>query len=176
MVFSAMLLLAAAPQATTLAEFEALLASSPTATQALETWCRARWDPAAIVWATKISASSDEPSGRIRDALDLKRGERLGYRRVSLNCAGRQMSLAYNWYVPDRLTWEMNNLLAETDRPFGRVAAPLGFKREPIAKPWSGSEICPEGTVLINRALLRLPNGKPLAMVVECYTSAVLAD
>ncbi len=171
-----MLLLAATPQATTLAEFEALLASSPTATQALETWCRARWDPAGKVTATKVTASSDEPSGRIRDALDLERGERLGYRRVSLNCAGRQMSLAYNWYVPARLTPEMNRQLAETDTPFGRVATPMGFKREPIAKPWSGPEICPDGTVLITRALLRLPDGKPLAMVVECYTSAVLED
>jgi chorismate-pyruvate lyase len=175
--FSTVLLLAAAGAPTaTVADLEATLAETPSATQALEGWCRTRFDPAGTVRAIKVMASSDDPTARIRDALDLGRDDRLGYRRVSLRCAGREMSLAYNWYVPARLTPEMNRLLAETDTPFGRAAAPLHFKREPIAKPWSGPEICPEGTVLAHRALLRLPDGKPLAMVVECYTQAVLAD
>ena len=170
------MLLAASATPATLEDFEALLARSPSATVALETWCRARWDPRATVRATNITASSDEPTARIRSALDLPRGETLAYRRVNLSCAGRQMSLAYNWYVPARLTPEMLRQLTETDTPFGRVAAPLGFKREPIAKPWSGPELCPAGTVLSNRALLRLPDGTPLALVVECYTKAVLED
>jgi chorismate-pyruvate lyase len=174
--FSAALLLAAAGAPATLPEFEAVLATTPSATQALESWCHTRFDPAGSVRAIKVMASSNEPTARIRTALDIRPGEQLGYRRVSLRCAGREMSLAYNWYVPSRLTPEMNRLLAETDTPFGRAAAPLGFKREPIAKPWSGPELCPNGTVLAHRALLRLPDGKPLAMVVECYTKEVLGD
>lgn len=176
MGFNSLLLLAAAAPPATLPEFEAVLASTPSATQALETWCHSRFDPAGSVRAIKVMASSDSPTARIRDALDIGRDEQLGYRRVSLRCAGREMSLAYNWYVPSRLTPEMNRQLAENDTPFGRAAAPLHFKRELIARPWSGPELCPSGTVLAHRALLRLPDGKPLAMVVECYTKAVLGE
>lgn len=167
---------AAAGPPATLDQFEAALAATPSASAALQGWCHARFDPDAPLRAVKIVASSDEPSGRIRDALDLGPDERLGYRRVSLRCAGREMSLAYNWYVPSRLTAEMNRQLAGSDAPFGRVAAPLRFTRERIAQPWSGPELCPAGTILAHRALLRLPDGKPLAMVVECYTRANLQD
>lgn len=165
---------AAAPPAT-LDQFESALAATPSASAALQGWCHARFDPDAPLRAKKLIASSDEPTGRIRDALDIGRDERLGYRRVSLRCAGREMSLAYNWYVPARLTPEMNRQLAGSDAPFGRVVAPLRFTRERIAKPWSGPELCPAGTILAHRALLRLPDGKPLAMVVECYTRENLA-
>jgi chorismate-pyruvate lyase len=171
---AALLLTASAPQAT-LEEFEAALDATPSATQALETWCHARFDQAASVHAMVISTSSDTPTDRIRDALQIHRDEQLGYRRVRLSCAGREMSLAYNWYVPARLSPEMSRQLTATDTPFGRVAAPLRFTREPIAKPWSGPELCPDGTILAHRALLRLPDRKPLAMVVECYTRANIA-
>ncbi len=171
-----MLLAAATPAPATLEDFKTVLAAAPTATEGLETWCQSRFGLTERVRATKVLASSNEPSGRIRDALDIGSEERLAYRRVRLSCAGRELSLAYNWYVPARLTPDMLRQLSETDTPFGRVAQPLGFKREPIPGPWSGPELCPEGTVLTNRALLRLPNGKPLAMVVECYTKAVLED
>ena len=70
----------------------------------------------------------------------------------------------------------MNKQLAGSEAPFGRVAAPLRFTRERIAKPWSGPELCPDQTILAHRALLRLPDGKPLAMVVECYTKEVLGN
>jgi hypothetical protein len=171
----AALLLGASALPATLEEFEAALAATPSASSALQTWCRARFSPDANLRATKVITSSDEPTGRIRDALQMGRNDQIGYRRVSLRCAGREMSLAYNWYVPSRLTPAMNDDLAYTDRPFGMVAAPLRFTREPIARPWSGPEICPADTALVHRALLRLPNGKPLAMVVECYTRENLA-
>jgi hypothetical protein len=170
------MLLAASAAPARIEDFEAILAASPTATVALETWCQSRFGVTERVRATKVLASSNEPTARIRGALELGRDERLAYRRVRLSCAGRELSLAYNWYVPARLTPEMIRQLAETDIPFGRIAEPLGFKREPIAKPWSGPELCPAGTVLSNRALLRLPDGKPLAMVVECYTKDVLGE
>lgn len=166
---AALLLAAIAPPAI-LEEFEATLEATPSATQALETWCHARFDRSAKVQAMVISTSSDTPTDRIRDELHIHHDERLGYRRVRLSCAGREMSLAYNWYVPARLTPEMNQQLTETDVPFGRVVAPLRFTRERLDNVWGRADYCPAGTILSHRALLRLPDGKPLAMVVECYT------
>ena len=171
----AALLLAASAPPVTLEEFEATLAATPSATQALETWCHARFDRSASVHAMVISTSSDTPTDRIKDELHIRRDEQLGYRRVRLSCAGRELSLAYNWYVPARLTPEMNRQLAESDTPFGRVAAPLRFNRERLANAWGRADYCPAGTILTHRAMLKLPDGQPLALVVECYTRENLA-
>lgn len=171
----AALTLASAPPATpTLDQFEARLAASPSATAVLETWCREHFDPAATVRASVISTSSSSPTARIRRELSISDADRLGYRRVSLQCSGRELSLAYNWYVPERLTPEMNRALATTDQPFGRVAAPLGYTRERLRGERGTADYCPPGTILTHRALLRLPDGRPLALVVECYTGAIL--
>ena len=155
-------------------EFEARLAASPSATAVLEAWCREHFDPAARVRASVISTSSSSPTAQIRGELAIGDADRLGYRRVSLQCSGRELSLAYNWYVPGRLTPEMNRALAESDHPFGRIAAPLAYTRERLKGARGTAEYCPSGTILTHRALLRLPNGKPLALVVECYTGAIL--
>jgi hypothetical protein len=40
------------------------------------------------------------------------------------------LSEADNWYVPGRLTTEMNRLLETTETPFGRAVQPLGFYRK----------------------------------------------
>jgi chorismate-pyruvate lyase len=174
--FLAALTLASAPAAApTLDQFEARLAANPSATAVLETWCREHFDPAATVRASVISTSSSSPTGRIRRELAIGDADRLSYRRVSLQCSGRELSLAYNWYVPERLTPEMNRVLAETDQPFGRVAAPLGYTRERLRGERGTADFCPAGTILTHRALLRLPDGRPLALVVECYTGAILA-
>lgn len=168
--------LAASPIATpTLDQFEARLAANPSATAVLESWCREHFDPSATVRASVISTSSSSPTARIRRELAIGDAEHLGYRRVSLQCSGRTLSLAYNWYVPGRLTPEMNRALAATDQPFGRVAAPLNYTRERLLGQRGNADYCPAGTILTHRALLRLPDGRPLALVVECYTGAILA-
>lgn len=169
------LLLASGSPPDTLEQFEATLEAYPTATQALETWCHARFHSTEPVRATVVSATSDRPTARIRTTLRLGPDDQLGYRRVKLSCGGRELSLAYNWYAPGRLTPEMNRLLAETDTPFGRVAGPLRFTREPLDNAWGEADYCPPQTILTRRALLRLPGGTPLAMVVECYTRENLA-
>jgi len=43
------------------------------------------------------------------------------YRRVQPSCGDHILSEADNWYVPRRLTPEMNRLLETTDVPFGRA-------------------------------------------------------
>ncbi len=67
-----------------------------------------------------------------------------------------------------------NFALRETGTVGGKVAAALRFTREPIASARRGDPGCPEGAISAHRALLRLPDGQPLALVVECYTAANL--
>ena len=69
----------------------------------------------------------------------------------------------------------MNRALADSDTPFGKVAAPLRFTREALTHSPDQSAACPPHIVSWHRALLRLPDGRPLALVVECYTAANLA-
>ena len=98
-----------------------------------------------------------------------------GYRHVRLTCAGLVFSEARNWYRRELLSSEMNRQLDTTDRPFGVVTAPLGFRRERLASRRDRTAPCPAGTVLSQRGLLRLPTGEPLALVIECYTRAAIA-
>lgn len=167
--------LTAAEQAR-LGDFEAALAAQPSATRALTGWCAARGiaNPARIV----AEPVPGDDAGLPRDlwqVLDIGNAEPLGYRHVRLRCGGTVLSEAHNWYVPGRLTDAMRRVLATTDTPFGTVAAPLGFVREPLASRRGAGPGCPAETVLTHRALLRLPDGRPLALLVECYARAVVA-
>ncbi len=159
---------------TLLARFAATLAAHASATAGLEAWCAQRGIGAsAAIAARRLPAPhAAEPAG-LRALLDVAAETPLGYRHVALACGETVLSLAHNWFVPALLSPEMNATLADTDLPFGKVAAPLGYTREPLAPPPVGW--CPAGTVQVGRALLRLPDGRPLALVIECYTAAVLA-
>ena len=128
----------------------------------------------------------------VRAALDVKPDEPLGYRRVKLKCGDHVLSEADNWYVPARLTPEMNHMLETTDMPFGKAVAALHFRRHtlsaellwwPLPKGWemgattseaAGALAVPEH-VLEHRAVLSLPDGEPFSEVVETYTGEVLA-
>ena len=103
------------------------------------------------------------------------------------------LSEADNWYVPARLTPDMNHMLETTDTPFGKAVAALHFRRHtlsadllwrPLPKGWemgvappadsTGPLFAPE-YVLEHRAVLMLPDGEPFSEVVETYTGEVLA-
>ena len=154
---------------------ERTLASRDSATAALQDWCTARHlaEPARIV-AEPVPGAATVLPGDARTRLNLAAGEAPGYRHVRLSCGGVVLSEAHNWYVPARLTPAMNALLASTDTPFGRVAAPLHFTRERIESRFGRRAPCPAATALSQRGLLRLPDGRPLALVVECYTKAAV--
>ncbi len=132
-------------------------------------------------------------SAEVRAALDVKPDEPLGYRRVRLKCGDHVLSEADNWYVPARLTPEMNHALETTDTPFGKAVAALHFRRHtlsadllwrPLPKGWEmgaapasdnkGALAIPDH-VLEHRAVLSTPDGEPFSEVVETYTSEVLA-
>jgi chorismate-pyruvate lyase len=157
-----------------LPRFEAVLAANESATVALEQWCTTRRfaDPARVI-ADTVAGGPAEPADA-RALLGIDGASALGFRHVRLSCGGRVLSEAYNWYVPSRLTPAMNDTLERTRTPFGKVAAPLAFRRERLATRRGAALGCPAGTVLSHRALLRLPDGHPLALLVECYSTANL--
>lgn len=162
----------AAPQE---AEFERLLASNDSATAALGEWCAThRSADAPVVTAEPVRGEDAVLPSDARALLEASGEEPLGYRHVRLTCNGVTLSEAHNWFVPARLTDAMNATLASTDVPFGKVVAPLHFTRERLESRHGRLEGCPPGTFLTHRALLRLPDGRPISLVVECYQREAL--
>ncbi len=175
----ALLAAASAPQGS-LTDFERLLASTPSATAALASWCASQHlaDPATIR-ALRVKGEDALPPPDLDETLALPEGQEAGYRHVRLVCGApdsgvRILSEAHNWYAPQRLTEAMRQTLDTTDTPFGKAVAALNYSRERLASVHGVAAGCPAGTVLAHRALLRLPDGAPLALVVECYTGAIL--
>lgn len=168
--------MAALTSLTSLDAFEATLARHDSATLALEEWCAAQRiaDPA-VIRARNQAVPGQRASRVVRRLLDTGPGERVELRKVHLSCGEAVLSVAWNWYVPARLTPAMNAALHSTDTPFGKVVAPLRFRREPLSTVAGPAENCPAGTISTHRARLVLPDGRPLAYLIECYTAANLA-
>lgn len=161
----ALLVLASCSQ-TAITGLERALSAQPSATAVLQQRC------AEPIAAVRLKAEAPALPVAWRAQLALPQGAAPGFRHVELRCGTRVLSVADNWYVPERLTPEMNALLDTTDTPFGKVATPLGFTRERLESRRGRAGACPPGTVLSQRGLLRLSDGRPLALVVECYTGA----
>jgi len=159
--------------AATLDRFEALLASHDSATEALALWCAAEHlAPTPEIRVRRITGADAPPPPGLARLLGVGPRARIGYRHVALTCGDRVLSEAHNWYVRARLSPAMNHALDTSDIPFGRVAAPLHFRREAQGRQRG---LCPTGAITTHRALLRLADDAPLALVVECYTAANLA-
>ncbi|WP_068076666.1 hypothetical protein [Novosphingobium lentum] len=156
-----------------LAAFERALAANDSATAALGAWCAAHAIASPPVIAAQAIAGPPPPvPHEVRQLLSIAPLEPVRYRHVRLACGSTVLSVAHNWYVPARLTPDMNRLLDTTDTPFGKVVAPLGFRRERLASRHGGDRGCPGGTVLAHRAVLRLADGTAISVVIECYTRA----
>jgi hypothetical protein len=170
------------------------LLSHHSATLTLDRWCAAHRlaSPARIV-ADRAAGAEQPPTDEQRQLLRVSATELVRYRKVRLICGDHILSDADNWYVPARLTPEMNRLLDTTDIAFGRVVQPLNFRRRtlsakllwsPLSQDWEMGAPLPERTgatltippaVLEHRAVLSLPDGTPFSEVVETYTREVLA-
>ena len=170
------------------------LLSHDSATLTLEHWCDVHHlaSPARVT-AERVRTAEQAPTETQRQQLRVTSVEQVHYRRVRLRCGTMVLSEADNWYVPARLTPEMNRLLETTDTPFGAVVKSLHFQRhtissevlwqflpsgwemEPPSVTAGASELCFPRQVLEHRALLTLPDGTPISEVVETYTSSVLA-
>lgn len=180
-----------------LAELQTLnaqLLSHPSATLTLEKWCAAHHlAPEAKVVAHRVHGEDKPLPDGARTLLGIGPDEPVRYRRVALSCGEVVLSDADNWYVPSRLTAEMNKQLDTSDVPFGKVVQPLHFRRQtlsadllwaPLPEGWdSGAPLPPSSDrpltipdhVLQHRAVLYTGENKPFSLVVESYTRDVLS-
>ncbi|MFT4057552.1 MAG: hypothetical protein QM681_23820 [Novosphingobium sp.] len=175
-VVMAMMAAATSPAmpAATLEQFETVLRRHDSATLALEEWCGIRGFTDPQITAQTLATGSEAPPAAMREHLRLADGQTFALRNVRLSCGGKVLSVAWNWYVPALLTPAMNEALRVTHTPFGKVVAPLGFKRRPLATVAGPAENCPADTISTHQAMLVMPDGRPLAYLVECYTAANL--
>lgn len=156
--------------------FEANLASHASATAALQLWCDQRGiAPGETIAVEFVTGADEAPPADLRAILGVSAEEPLGYRHVRLVCGTVVLSDAHNWFVPARLSAGMNRQLADSRVPFGRVAASLNFTRQPLAAARRGDPGCPADAISTHKARLLLPDGRPIAFVVECYTEANLS-
>jgi chorismate-pyruvate lyase len=143
------------------------LLSNNSATVVLGQWCAAGHlaDPPAI---KALRDRSEVPAtAEIRALLTADAAEPIRYRRVKLMCGTHVLSEADNWYVPARLTPEMNTALDTSDTPFGTAVKALNFHRTTL----DAAEVKDTRTILRVRALLLTPGETPFSLVVENYTS-----
>lgn len=168
------------------------LLASHSATSTLEQWCRRNDSAAEATIRARRVAGLDKPaSAEQRNRLEVGPRERVVYRRVELAFGDRVLSEAENWYVPSRLTAEIQKILADSDTPFGRAVFDLNPVREPFAVEvfWPPQNLeaavaapdHPERELAIpwrlfqHRALVLGDNRRPLSEVSETYTREILA-
>jgi hypothetical protein len=170
------------------------LLSHDSATLTLDRWCASHHlaDPPTIT-ADRVHEVDKPATAAQRELLHVGPTEPLGYRRVRLHCGPHVLSEADNWYVPSRLTPDMNQALEHSDIAFGRAIQALQFQRHTLSTSllWTplpaGWEMAPPAAsghsgaldippfVLQHTALLSLPDGTPISALTETYTAEVLA-
>lgn len=170
----------------------ATLLASKSATQTLQKWC----DDHHIASPAKIRAVRDAhvfktASEEIRHILKVSNDEKIGYRSVQLFCGEYVLSEADNWYVPSRLTEEMNELLNNSETPFGLAVQSLNFHRrtdevlllwQPVSThedqktksldPHIKPPVVPD-QVLQHQAVLMTDQNVPFSIVIETYTKNI---
>lgn len=164
------------------------------ATLTLERWCGSHGlaSPPTVT-AARVPEAEVPADEAVRARLGVDAAEPVRHRHVRLSCGGHVVSEADNYYLPARLTPEMNRALDATDTAFGRAVAALHFLRRteaaellwrPLPEGWEGAEALPPPSpgglavpreVLRHRAVLVLPDGTPFSALVETYTGEVLA-
>jgi chorismate-pyruvate lyase len=170
--------------------------ASRSATATLEKWCADHdMAPEPQVVAEVLAGEPRPPAAEQRQRLRADSGQVVRYRRVRLRCGDHVLSEAENWYLPDRLTPEMNHALETGDTPFGRVVAPLepyrqtfaarllwsplpdGWERSPRSVPpcLSSGPLAIPGALFEHRAVLLGRDSRPIAEVHEVYQGELLA-
>jgi hypothetical protein len=170
------------------------LLSHDSAAPTLERWCDSHHmaSPARIV-AERVKGDDKQPTAEQLQLLGVSTFDAVRYRRVRLHCGAHILSEADNWYVPSRLTDDMNRLLDRTETSFGRAVQALNFRRRtlsakllrlPLPEGWetgasisnrSGAMLRVPDAVIEHRAVWTLPDGTPFSEVIETYTRDILA-
>lgn len=165
------------------------LLSHDSATAVLQSWCDAYGPGGLKIVAQRVLGQDKPPSEAAKAALALRPGQAVGYRRVRLACGDAVLSEADNWYLKERLTPQMNQVLDTSDTPFGAAVRALDFRRRTLSArllfvalgpgwPAAAPDDSPLGPlpheVLQHSAVLTLPSGAPISFVVETYTGQAL--
>ncbi len=170
--------------------------ASRSATFTLEKWCgdhRLSGAAAPKIIARQIEAKAKPATAEQRERLAVGPSEEIKVRHVQLLCGDRVFSEADNWYVPARLTPEMNRLLETTTTPFGKAVQelhpyrrtfaasvlwrplPEGWETKALASPAdAGKTLDMPDALFEHRALLYTEDGKPFSEVDEVYQRALL--
>lgn len=164
--------------------FNADVLSARSATLVLEKWCGAHHlAPEAKVVAISDVGAVKPISAEQRKRLQIPEGEPVKYRHVRLTCGDRVLSEADNWYVPSRLTEEMNRQLETTTTPFGKVVAPLQPYRQtfevdvlyrPLETPASAATLTLPQAIFEHHAVLYTKGALPFSEVDEVYQGQAL--
>lgn len=173
----------------------ASLLASRSATATLEKWCADhKMAPDPKIRARRVAGEEKPASAETRQRLGVDANEPVKYRRVQLMCGEHVLSEADNWYVPGRLSAQMNLALDTTDTPFGKAVAALEPYRRtiemkidwsPLPAGWeSGAVGSGAGTfsgalatpwrLFEHTAILYGRDQRPFSEVHEGYTREVL--
>jgi len=175
------------------------LGATDSATLFLEDWC-GRYGLAPVGKIVAKRVPGDVPlTAEQRARLEIDASEPVVYRRVQLTCGDQVLSEADNWYLPNRLTPEINQQLTETETPFGRAIRPLvpsrrtlastllwqtlpeGWERQPSGQlaAWAATAPAlaydPATSLFENRAIVLRQDGKPISEVRETYKMPLIA-
>jgi hypothetical protein len=168
---------------------------SRSATATLERWCRdyrLAADPRIV--AVRAPGPARPPARDQRQRLQVNEGDEVKHRRVRLRCGELVLSEADLWYVPARLTPQMNGLLESTDTPFGRAVQTLEPYRQtfdavvlwtPLPAGWAlldgprpavtGGPLAIPDALFRHRAVLYTRDHLPIAEVDEVYQRQILS-
>ena len=165
--------------------------ASRSATTTLDAWC-ARQGLGGAIRAERVHGPDKPPRQDIRQHLAVGPDETIAYRRVRLTCGAHVVSEADNWYIPARLSPDMNRLLETTDTPYGKVVANLKPTRrtlgaevlwEVLPSDWATHPPPPDHPdetldvpliLFEHHAIVVDAENRPLAEVEEHYTRDIL--
>lgn len=172
----------------------ATLLAARSATFTLDQWCADHKLSSETKIRAELVRGIEKPvTAEQRQRLKIDEREPVKFRHVELKCGDRTLSEADNWYVPARLTAEMNDKLDTTDTPFGRAVAALkpfrrtfavdvlwkplddGWERRPPAADHPQQPLTIPSQLFRHRALVIAPDLKPISEVAETYTNENLA-
>ena len=169
---------------------------SRSATASLEKWCADHGLAEVPAIQARVILGPDEPATpEQRQRLQATAQTVIKYRKVQLHCGIRLLSEAGNWYVPERLSTEMNRLLDTSTTPFGTLVRDLEPYRRtfdvrqlwsPLPPDWARgsspvravtrtSELAMPAALFEHRAVLFTRDHVPFSEVHEVYQRGILA-
>jgi hypothetical protein len=167
------------------------LLSHDSATATLTRWCGDHHLAANPKIIALQEPGDAPPDAAVLQALKAGPDTPVRHRRVKLACGDRVLSEADNWYLPGKLTLDMNRTLDTSTTPFGAVVKALNFQRrtlsasllfnplpagwDPSPPPIGAEAMTVPHQVIQHRAVLTAA-GEPFSYVIETYTGKVLPD